>query len=507
MYTFEWILGGLARPEYADELAAFYSMHYGVWGDGSGRDGHPVKVTPAMVRALLKSADSRIAVARFDDELVGYAIALQTKVPHYGMVSWVTQLVVHENHRRNNVGKTLLFTIWGFSNHRSWGLVSANPYAIRALEKATRRRCLPSRTKRNREILLRLGTKEIPYITESTELRITNEESRINTAFFLDHSSIPERLAAVVTKNKPWVLGDLPLGWEWFAFTFHDQQQIGLTQAELDQMLQASDEVTKRAYSRMLLNGGEHAWAKHAPAEIDFLLTKCLNGKPTCVVDFGCGRGRHVLELASRGIDATGLDYIDAFVSAARQQAVEHGLSHASFEVADCRTAKLEKEFDAGICLYDVIGSYANQTENLKLLQNLARHVMRGGFILLSVMNMEFTERRAKHWFSVASEPDRLLNLPPSHKMETTGEVFDPEHYMIDRDTRIVYRKEQFEAGSSLPQELLVRDRRYTGDEIEVLCRESGLDVVWCRFVKSGAWDQSLPVEDAKEVLVLCRKP
>ncbi len=87
--------------------------------------------------------------------------------------------------------------------------------------------------------------------------------------------------------------------------------------------------------------------------------------------------------------------------------------------------------------MYDVIGTYANESENLKLLQNLAHHVRRGGFILLSVMNMEFTERRAKHRFSVNTEPDRLLNLPPSHKMETTGEVFDPEHYMIDRDTSL----------------------------------------------------------------------
>ncbi len=287
-----------------------------------------MKVTPAMVRGLLKSADSRIAVARFDTELVGYAIALQTKIPHYGMVSWVTQLVVHEDHRRNNVGKTLLFTIWGFSNHKSWGLISANPYAIRALEKATRRRCLPSRTKRNRDTLLKLGTQEVPYIKESTEVHITSEESRINTAFFLDHSTIPERLAAVVSKEKPWMLGNLPLGWEWFAFTFHDQQQIGLTAAELDQMLQALDEVTKCAYSRMLLNGGDHAWARHAPAEIDFLLNKCLDPRPSSVVDFGCGRGRHVLELASWGIGATGVDYIDAFVSAARKQALDQGRQH-----------------------------------------------------------------------------------------------------------------------------------------------------------------------------------
>ena len=110
-----------SSPRICGGVGGFLLQAYGQWGTGSGRDGQPVKVTPAMVRGLLKSADSRIAVARFDTELVGYAIALQTKIPHYGMVSWVTQLVVHEDHRRNNVGKTLLFTIWGFSNHKYGG--------------------------------------------------------------------------------------------------------------------------------------------------------------------------------------------------------------------------------------------------------------------------------------------------------------------------------------------------------------------------------------------------
>src|SRR5207245_7373222 len=136
-------------------------------------------------------------------------------------------------------------------------------------------------------------------------------------------------------------------------------------------------------------------------------------------------------------------------------------------------------------------------------------HVRRGGVMLFSVVNMEYTARRAKHWFSVSTKPDRLLELPPSRRMETTGEIFDPEHYMIDRETRIIYRKEHFEEGTSLPQELLVRDRRYTKDEIEALCREAGLDIVWSRFVKAGEWDQSSAKDGdhSKEILVLCRKP
>ncbi len=508
MYAFEWILGGLARSEYAEELADFYSRHYGRWGKGSDHEGQPIRFTPGMIQALLRSADSRIALARLDDELVGYAIALQTRLPHYGMVSWVTQFVVHKDHRRKNVGKRLLFTIWGFSDHKAWGVISANPYAVRALEKATRRRCLPARIRQNQGTLLRLGVKEVPYIKESTELQIKKTGSRINTAFFLDHSELPEMLAGVV-EEAPWMLGDLPEGWEWFAFTFHNQAQIGLSALEIDQMLQASDEVTKRAYSRMLLSGGDHAWARHAPAEVDFILTKCVGSRPGSVVDFGCGRGRHVIGLASCGINAVGVDYIDEFIATARQNANSGGINSALFEVADCRTVNLEKEFEAGICLYDVIGTYAEQDENLKLLENLSRHVRRGGFVLMSVMNMEFTERRAKHWFSVGTDPDRLLELSPSRDMETTGEIFNPEHFMIDRETRIVYRKEQFEAGTDLPQELLVRDRRYAKEEIEALCRSAGLEVLWARFVRSGSWDDPLPRDSdhAKEILVLCRRP
>ena len=51
--------------------------------------------------------------------------------------------------------------------------------------------------------------------------------------------------------------------------------------------------------------------------------------------------------------------------------------------------------------------------------------------------------------------------------METSGDIFDPEHYMIDTDSGVVYRKEQFESGGLLPAELIVRDKRFTPEEIQ----------------------------------------
>ncbi len=79
---------------------------------------------------------------------------------------------------------------------------------------------------------------------------------------------------------------------------------------------------------------------------------------------------------------------------------------------------------------------------------------------------------------------------------------------MIDRQSEVVHRKEQFVEGNQLPAQLVVRDRRYRRADIEEKCRKAGLHVIWSRFVQAGHWDNPLEAHDphAKEILVLCRK-
>ena len=236
-------------------------------------------------------------------------------------------------------------------------------------------------------------------------------------------------------------------------------------------------------------------------------MDNCSIGRGTSILDFGCGAGRHAIGLAKLGARVVGVDYLEASISAARTEASSHSLGNVTFELADCRNVELRETFDVGLCLYDVIGSYADDHDNAQVLKNLVRHIKPDGYVLLSVMNMELTERRAKHWFSIDSEPDKLLTLRPSDTMEKTGNVFDPDHYLIDHKTRIVYRKEQFAEGEDLPEELLVRDRRYTQEEIENACRQLGLELIWTRFVRAGAWHRPLSRSDdhAKEILLLCK--
>lgn len=505
-----WLPGGLVQPTLLQECSELYSQHYGTWSKNAPDfPGKRIRFSVKKVKGLLVSPDARIFYARAEGKLIGYATVVQTRSRKDGIVTWVTQLVVHSAFRHQRIGTTLLFSIWGFSNHYAWGLVSANPYAVRALEKATRRRCSPCLLVPRLHELVDIGSTHVPYITKEIETGISDNAASLNTKFFVDHSTLPEKLCSVNTQDTPWVLGNLQEGWEWCAFTFKDQDQIQLSAIEIERMLAASDQITAQAYSRMVLTPGQR-WTRHTDAEAQQIAKYCGLRQGARILDLGCGIGRHVHSLAARGIDATGIDYIDSFIHQAREEAHRRGLTLAHFKVDDCRSSALNEEFDAILCLYDVLGTYVEQAQNYLILENIYRHLKPGGNALLSVMNYELTANAAKWRFSLREQPDRLLELPPSQAMEATGDVFDPDHYMIDTsDAGVVYRKEQFTQGSSLPIELIVRDRRFRKLEIEEMCRIVGLDVSWSRYVRAGAWDSTLSSTDrgAKEILLLCKRP
>lgn len=165
------------------------------------------------------------------------------------------------------------------------------------------------------------------------------------------------------------------------------------------------------------------------------------------VADFGCGIGRHILELENRGYDTIGIDYSQELLNKARQSTDNKDM----FINGDCREINLDSKYDVILSLYDVIGSFSDEKENIKILKNIAKHLEVGGYCVLSVMNFELTKSRMKQSFSLEKEPNKLLELSASSTMEKTVDIFDPDFYMIDTDTNIVYRREQFTQGSGLP--------------------------------------------------------
>lgn len=514
-YTIGYIPGNMLDT--IDEFASFFSEQYGEWSEHSRQKGN-VTLSENKLRNYL-GENSLVFFARLkkDESLIGYVFAEQkclgsdnSKQNGSGkMIIWVTQFVVQKEYRNRKVGFDLLSFVWGLSQAYAWGLVTSNPYAIRALEKATRRRCDPQVIKQHLPNLKEFGESNVWYIDENTYFNVSDTNAIVDTKFYVDHSEIPQRIADVTHEDIPWVMGDLKEGEEWLAFVFNEQQEFDYTKSEIEHLLQTSDEITQQAYSKMQME--KHGWTRHTKEEVDYIIRKCSLSLDSKILDVGCGYGRHVFELIERGYNTIGVDYSPELIKKAQVCAKDNGLCEEIFLTHDITSDKLpfeEESFDCVICLYDVIGSYASDEKNKCILKNIYRSLKKNGKAVISVMNMQLTSDIAKHKFILADSSKPLLELQSSETMQNTGEVFNPEYFLIDTRENVVYRKELFSYPGDRSIVSIVRDKRFYLDTITPMCLEMGFNVLESSYVKANGWNKTYEYNDrnAKEILLILQK-
>lgn len=503
--TFDWIPAKLATDALFADCAALFSNHYGQWGAKGPRPFQNILLVPDKLKQeYLLQNDSWIAIAKDDTQIIGYALTIRLNMDSDKVVTLVTQLVVHKAYRQRGLAKRILNSIWGFSDHFAWGIVTANPFAIRALEKATRRRCDPKIIKKYAAALLKQVEHTIAFLNQKI-LSVTDEKSVIDTRFYYNNSELPAQLDAA-TAEQPWLLGELQEGEEWFAFTLQEQMPFQPPFNELNRIFADNDKIVMRAYAGMK-EDVHHKWMQATAHEVDVIF-QAIQPKPgDTFLDMGCGSGRHAIEIAKRGFRVTGVDFIEAKIEQAKSLAQD--IENIRFIVGDCRTLRLKERFNHAICLYDVIGSFANAVENHQIIQTIYTHLEEGGSFFASVMNLELTKKMAKHVAPILQNPDKLLLLPPSQIMQNTGNIFNPDHFLLDPRTNVVYRKEQFDGRWDLPCELIVRDYRYSEKSLDKTCKKAGFKKIMTRYVGLNQWPIALEATDpkAKEVLYLGTKP
>jgi SAM-dependent methyltransferase len=127
-----------------------------------------------------------------------------------------------------------------------------------------------------------------------------------------------------------------------------------------------------------------YSFTKGTVQEVDFLVDVLQLQPGMRVLDVGCGPGRHVHELARRGIDAHGVDISERFVELAR------ATGDGTFERADVRDLSFDREFDAVICLCQ--GGFG-LLQGEESLAPLARAVKPGGRVACSAFSAYFQVR------------------------------------------------------------------------------------------------------------------
>ena len=156
-----------------------------------------------------------------------------------------------------------------------------------------------------------------------------------------------------------------------------------------------------------------------------------------------------------------------------------------------------------------MVGSFVKEKDNLDIIRNIYRHLNESGLLVMSVMNLELTSALAKNRVSdLQKELETLVKLPPSRIMQSSGNIFNPDYYLLETNTGVVYRKEQFENEGDLSAEYVIRDKRYSRREICSLLEQAGFRILETRYVQAGRWEKALDAEDlaAKEILIFAEK-
>lgn len=479
------------------ECSELYNNNYGNYRmDSKRRPGEKIIFSPQMYQRYVRE-DFYIATARYDNELIAHAFYIRKKYPDYGTMTWVLQLVVSKKHRKQGIASKLLHSIWGFSNDYAWGLATANPCTVKTLESATYRRCKPSIIMQNLDAVRTIGN-DVQFIG-ADDYEVDSSQSCVNSRFFVDNSSY-DGISDVVNQ-----LGELKPGYEWLAMTFQKQTpEKKMYEKHFKDLIEFSEQSLKDAYARMHMEN--HAWTSKTEKEIDFIEPFLQD---TTVLDLGCGIGRHSIELTKRGYSVTGIDFVKSNIESARRKAEEQNVKVENFLVDDIRGTRFGSKYDNVVCLFDVVGSFPDEKDNEKILKTAHDNLKEDGILVLSVMNMELTEAVVPNCnkLSVKANPSALFNLKASNAMQNKGEIFCGEKLLIDKDTGVIYRKEQFENNDALSAEYVIRDRRYRMKDIVALVERKGFEIIDNRYTCAG-FERSLSAteEHAKEILIIARK-
>lgn len=203
-------------PHMIAQCAKLFSEHYGIWADHENvpvnKRGKPIKLAPKRLHEQYLFDDCCFVVTVWDhDTLIGHCCGREFDVSTLGMVCWITQLVVHSDYRHRGLATRLLFMARG-PYSRACGLVTSNPFAIKALEKSMHQKCQPEIIQLMTQSII--NDSKIPYLQQSV---IVDHTCLVNTRFFVDHTQIIKILIQL-TDNDTWTMGTkLPDGFEFVA--------------------------------------------------------------------------------------------------------------------------------------------------------------------------------------------------------------------------------------------------------------------------------------------------
>jgi len=102
-----------------------------------------------------------------------------------------------------------------------------------------------------------------------------------------------------------------------------------------------------------------------------------------CLLELGCGTGKHADCFARLGYTILGVDMSPGMVTAANARKTADVAKQLQFEVGDVRDVRLDQLFDAVISLFHVASYQITNADLMAMFKTAATHLKPGGVILV----------------------------------------------------------------------------------------------------------------------------
>jgi SAM-dependent methyltransferase len=203
-------------------------------------------------------------------------------------------------------------------------------------------------------------------------------------------------------------------------------------------------------FSRRMLGehlSQEHDWASRRAVTIqkhvDWIHRKVLFGRPSRILDLGCGPGLYTSRLAMLGHACTGIDFSPASIEYARDYS-QKGHLRCSYQLEDLRKADFGSGYDLAMFIYGEFNVFTLQDAR-RILQKAHQAIQPQGSLLLEFHTFEVVRQmglQAPSWYS--SDSGLFSDRPHLYLQENFWDegrsVATMRYFIVDTQTSQVTR-------------------------------------------------------------------
>lgn len=216
---------------------------------------------------------------------------------------------------------------------------------------------------------------------------------------------------------------------------------------------------------------------------VDKILKKYGNSIKT-VINFGCGTGRHDIELSKSGYSMTGIDFSKTMIEVAKSNLQKENKDSIKYEVGDVRTFKTKGKYNAVISLFHVM-SYQNSNEDIeKAFTTAFGSLDEDGIFLFDVWYGPgvLTERPETRIKEVEDQENKIIRFASPIIYANTN--------IVDVNYKVLITNNKTNITSCIEETHSMR--YFFAPEIEILLKKVGFELIGffdCNSLESPTFD------------------